>query len=76
MFDVALAFAVSMLRFRDPYALLYQTVDDGKGRVLSSEPGWWTSANGQTTSENCPATGRCRGLGKKDEVWREEVWTW
>ena len=39
--------AASMLRFLDPYTSLYQTDDDKEGRSLSSEPGWWPSANGQ-----------------------------
>ncbi len=39
--------AASMLRFLDPYTSLYQTDDDREGRALSSEPGWWPSANGQ-----------------------------
>ena len=36
-----------MLRFLDPYTSLYQTDDDGEGRSLASEPGFWPSANGQ-----------------------------
>ena len=39
--------AASMLRYLDPYTSLYQTDDDREGRALSSEPGWWPSANGQ-----------------------------
>ena len=36
-----------MLRFLDPYTSLYQTDDDSEGRTLSSEAGFWPSANGQ-----------------------------
>ena len=36
-----------MLRFLDPCTALYQTDDDGEGRSLASEPGFWPSANGQ-----------------------------
>ena len=35
------------MRFLDPHTSLYQTDDDREGRALSSEPGWWPSANGQ-----------------------------
>ena len=48
MCSVAVALlAASMLRHLDPYTSLYQTDDDREGRALSSEPGWWPSANGQ-----------------------------
>ena len=40
-------FAASLMRFLDPYTLLYQTDDDREGRALASESGFWPSANGQ-----------------------------
>ena len=45
--STVLVVAASLLRFLDPYTSLYQTDDDKEGRSLSSEPGWWPSANGQ-----------------------------
>ena len=45
--SVIAVLAASMLRFLDPYTSLYQTDDDGEGRTLASEPGFWPSANGQ-----------------------------
>ena len=43
----AIVIAASLLRFLDPYTSLYQTDDDGEGRSLASERGFWPSANGQ-----------------------------